>query len=658
MSTDGERIGELCVRKQLISPAQLNHALSIQKRQARSERVGDLLVALGYISRDQLRKIVEESGHRELFGEMLLHQGVLTREQLDQALDRQTQTGRQLGQVLLEMHLLDEQKLARALSHQLDLSYVVPQPNLVNMAVFNRLPAAFIREKRAVPVSEEGGTVTVWVADPTDPTLRSSLRGRLNADVRLAVGTPSGIDGLIDGLLLRERFRRRATGREGVSDGGMFVAERLVISSRDMAAQDTESASGILDYLIWDALKQRASDIHIEPTRGQLQVRYRIDGVLARQCEFPLTLGKLMFKRAETLARLEAEAAEPHREGLIQSEIDGEMVDLRLAISRTVTGCAMVIRLFPQRTGLIDLKTVGMLPSVQKNYLRAIERASGVVFLSGPKASGKTTTLYATLRYLNDGSRKIVTMESPAACVLEGVVQTNVTASQRAAIPSIMSGLLQHDPDVMAMGETASAHGLESVLRCAVMGHKTFGVLHADDTAAVLVQLIQTQEFTSMLRSCEAVVLTQRLVRRVCENCARESAPSGEFLREFPFAEGMPDTVRWRHGLGCGTCRGTGFAGRTGIFEMLVVGPEIRDLSLKNPSVNDLRAAARKDRKFISLKQAGLLKVCQGMTTLDEVRRVMPAFELDTADETHESFIDLCRRAGVELGGAREGGAS
>ncbi len=658
MATEGERIGDLCVRKQLISPAQLHHALSIQKRQARPERVGDLLVSLGYITRDELRKLVEESGHRELFGEMLVHQGVITREQLEQALERQKKTKRLLGETLLEMRLLDEQKLARALGHQLDLTFVVPQPNLVNMSVFNRLPATFIREKRAVPVSEDEGTITVWVADPTDPTLRSNLRGRLNADVRLAVSTPSGIDGLIDGLLLRERFRRRAGGGAvTVSDGGPFAVERLLINSRDMASQESESASGIFDYLIWDALKQRASDIHIEPTREHLQVRYRIDGVLSRQCEFPLTIGKLLYKRAETLARLDAEAAEPQREGLIQAEIDGEMVDLRLAISRTIIGHAMVIRLFPQRSGLLDLKALGMLPLVQSQYIRAIERASGVVLIAGPKASGKTSSLYATLRHLNDGSRKIVTMESPAGCVLEGVVQTHVTAAQRAAIPAIMAALLQHDPDVMAMGETVTAHALESVLRCAVMGHKTLAALHADDTAAVLIQLIHTPDFASLLRSCETVIVAQRLVRRVCENCARESAPAGEFLREFPFAEGMPDTIRWRHGLGCAACRGSGFFGRTGIFELMVVGPEIRELSLKNPSLTDLRAAARKDRAFIPLKQAGFLKVCQGHTTLDEVRRVMPAFELDAADETHESFIDLCRRAGIDLG-AREGGAS
>lgn len=650
VATCSDRLGEICVSNHLITRPQLNHALHIQKRQVKPQRVGDILVELGYLSRDRVRKVIEEHGRRELLGDILVHQGVLSREQLDQALAQQSRSGRRLGEVLRELKLIDEERLARALSRQLDISYLVPRPGATSAELFSRLSTEFMRERCAVPISESEGVVTVLVADPANAALRAILAEKLHAKVELAVGTRASIEALIDGLILRERFGQRVLGSGAPVGDGAPAIEKLVIHSRDMTMQAAGSEVSVFEYLIWDALRQRASDIHIDPQQGRLQVRYRIDGFLSRQCEFPPEVAKSLFKKVEVLAHMDTDSLELQREGMIQAEVDGECVDLRLAINQSVLGKSMTIRIFSQKSGLMDLGALGMLPKVLTAYQHLLANEKGLTVFAGPKASGKTTTLYATLKHLNDGGCKILTIESPVASIIDGVVQTSIPASRHAAIPAMVTNLLQHDPDVIALGELATPEAIESLLKCAAMGTRVFATSHADDSATALLLFHRLETLSSLLSTCSIIIVAQRLVRKICENCSREYSPAAETIRGFPFAGGIPEHIRFRQGSGCMACGGTGFFGRTGIYELLVVGSELRAALQKRASPHEVRAIIRKSPSFISLKQAGFLKACQGVTTLEEIWRVLPSLDRNgsaTADEI--TVQELCRRAGIDL---------
>ena len=642
-----EALGELLVREGCVTRPQLNHALHIQKRQIARERIGDLLVKLSYARRRDVREVVEETGKRELFGQMLLHQGVIEREQLDEALREQRRSHRRIGEILIEKNLIDEEKLARALARQLDVAYVVPQPHLVNMDVFQRLSESFMRENCALPMSESRGVITVLVSDPTDPLLKPRLEEKLRAAVQLAVGIKANIRSVVESMLLQKQVSNLASGGLATEEGQIRSVRRLVVRTSDMTRGLAGSAANVFDYLVWDALRQGASDIHVEPRRERLEVRYRLDGVLTRQAELPFALALPMFKRAEVLARLDTDSIAPYREGPIQAQVDKELVDLRVAITTSVLGKSMVVRLFPRTTGLMKIEDIGMPPRMLETYLDVLSQTSGLTLLVGPKSCGKTTSLYSTLRHFNDMTKKIVTLESPVAFALDGIVQHNASAEDMRDIGTTLSHMLQLDPDILALGDVATRDAAEEVLRCAIMGQKVFATMHAEDCATALLRFEHIPDVSTLMRSCSIVVVAQRLVRKVCENCSQDAMPPADLLREFRFAQTPSETARFRYGQGCASCRGAGYLGRTGIFELLVVNPEIREALLRTPPAGEIRRLARKSPSFLSLRQAGLLKACQGVTTLEEVRRVVPAAEGKAPGEETETYRDLLDKAGL-----------
>jgi len=642
-----ETLGELLVREGCVTRPQLNHALHIQKRQIARERVGDLLVKLSYCPRRRVRDVAEKTGKRELFGQMLLHQGVIAPEQLDEALREQRKTRRRLGEILTEKNLIDEERLARALARQLDLAYVVPQPHLVTMDVFERLSGSFMRENCALPMSQSRGVITVLVCDPTNPLLKPRLEDKLRSAVQLAVGIEANIRNVIESMLLQKQVSGLAMTGAATDEGQIRSVRRLIVRTSDMTRGLAGSAANVFDYLVWDALRQGASDIHVEPGRERLEVRYRLDGVLNRQAELPFALALPMFKRAEVLARLDTDTVARYREGPIQAQVDNELVDLRVAITTSVLGKSMVVRLFPRATGLMKLEGIGMTPRMLRTYLDVLSQASGLTLIVGPKSCGKTTTLYSTLNHFNDATKKIVTVESPVAFALDGIVQHNAGAEESREIGTTISHMLQLDPDVLALGDVATHAEAEAVLRCAIMGQRTLATMHAEDCAAALLRFENIPDVSSMMRSCSIAIVAQRLVRKVCDDCARDAAPPANLLREFRFAETPSETARFRFGQGCAACRGSGYRGRTGIFELLLIGPEMREALSRNPPASAIRLLARKNPSFLSLRQTGLLKACRGITTLEEVRRVAPAAEEAKPGEEADTYRDLLDRAGV-----------
>ncbi len=651
MATAEGPLGELLVDDNIITRSQLNHALQIHKEQEQRERLGDILADLGYITRRQLRDSIKRHGKKMRIGDVLVENGTITREQLQDVLGQQALTGDPLGKILLDQEIVGEEELARALSRQLDIPYVVPQPSLVDIAVFSRLPERFLKLNSVIPMLETDGAVTVVLADPTDQNLVLQLEDMLGADVELAMCSRTRIADAIESLLLQKTVGGQ--GRAGDMAGGAadVLPAPLVIESGAIAEQhEVNRASSAFDYIVYRALQERASDIHIEPERDRVRIRFRIDGALTFATDLPLPLAQPMAVRAKALAGLDISKVLQQQEGRILADVDGEKVDLRVAVCRVVFGEAVAIRIFRKDAGLMDLDELGMLPAQMAAYTAMAAQSSGVALFAGPTGAGKTTTLYATLNHLNDGATKIVTVEAPVEYAMEGVVQNNLAGREAVDLPRALFGVLHHDPDVIALGEIDTSETVEALLECALMGHKVFATLHAEETASAIVRLANVSGAATFLASADLLVLAQRLVRKVCPNCSEVYVPRRDIVQQFQVKGFDPDTIDFRRGTGCQECLGSGFRGRTGVFELFVVGSEMRDVLLGRPAARELIELIRKDPGFLSLKQAGFVKAVQGITTLEEVLRVAPPIEAEVVREQQDVFETLIRKAGLRRG--------
>jgi len=293
-----------------------------------------------------------------------------------------------------------------------------------------------------------------------------------------------------------------------------------------------------------------------------------------------------------------------------------------------------------------------MLPEVLASFRRLDKRSSGLTLFVGPTGAGKTTSLYATLNHLSDGSRKIVTVESPVEFLLEGTVQRDLPSRDEAAVTAALRSVLHQDPDVVALGEIGSNETASALLESALMGHRVFATLHADDAASALVRLADIEGAASFLSSCSMVVVAQRLVRRLCPNCKEVRVPAPAVLEGFEVRDFDADSVDFYSGAGCTECLGTGYRSRTGIFEMATVGPDMRELLLSKPSAKELRRVLMQAPGVVSLKHAGFLKALEGITSLEDVLRVAPAVEMEASESDRMTMRQLCRRGGVMLEGS------
>ena len=645
------KLGVLLVRDGVVTQTQLNHALQIQKEQEVRQSLGEILVDLGFVTARKLRGAIKRYGKRALFGEVLVESGIITRGQLEEVLTEQKASGGTLGQILATKGILTPEELAQALGKQLDIPYMVPRLKLVDMKVFGRLPLSFVKRHSVIPVIEADGVTTVIVAEPTDRSLVQTLEDMFGADLDLAICSRPLIDRAIQGLARQTRFdveSRKAGFRE--EGDGRLRAELVIEGDRSVEVTEENLAEEVLDSIICDALEERASDVHIEPQRGRVRVRHRIDGVLLFRTDFPLSLASRIATRAKVLAKLDISTRPWQQEGRILAHVDGKEVDLRVTISRSIFGESLAIRIFSKDTGLMDLKDLGMLPAVLERYRRVIEQQSGLTLFVGPTGSGKTTSLYATLNHLNDGSRKIVTVEAPVEFPMDGTVQNSLPANESAGVTETLRGSLHQDPDVIALGEITSDDSASALLESGLMGHKVLSTQHAEDAACALVRLGNVHGATSFLSSCSLVIIAQRLVRKVCPSCAEVYVPSNEIVDAFHISDFDRDDFDFRTGSGCSECLGTGYRDRTGIFELLTVGADMRKFLFERPSARDIRQMVSKRPDFISLQHAGFLKAMQGITTLEDVLRVEPLVEVETTPERPITLKQLRHRAGLSLG--------
>ena len=554
-------------------------------------------------------------------GELLVGQKLISQEQLGIVLDQQKRTGRKLGRLLIENGFVTEERLADALARQFGLSLINLKQFDVNPQVARRLPEAHARRLRVLVLEERANSTLVGMADPTDLFAFDELGKLLKTRIEVAVVTETLLLETIDRVYRRTE---EITGHAKALEANL--RDNVVdLSGRAAASVATEDAPVVrlIQSVFEDAVQVGASDIHIEPQEGKLLVRFRIDGVLHPQAEVDLNIAPAVALRLKIMSGLDISEKRLPQDGRFHLLARDEPVDVRISCMPTQYGESVVMRLLGGREGLIGLDRLGMPPDMLARYREIIGRTTGMVLVTGPTGSGKTTTLYASLAEINGTDTKIITVEDPVEYRLAGVNQVQVNEKIELSFSRVLRSVLRQDPDVILVGEMRDQETVQIGLRAAITGHMVLSTLHTRDAATTPVRLIDMGAAPYLVASSLQAVLAQRLLRRVCENCAEPAVPERREMEWLIQAQGgeRPAGARFRRGRGCQRCNRTGYSGRTGAYEMLEMTPELVSAASRGDPTHFV-TAARAQMAGRSLQDHAIRLAIEGRSTVAEVMRI------------------------------------
>ena len=548
-------------------------------------------------------------------GTMLLEEGLLTREQLDQAVSVQSESGAPLGRVLVDEGLIDEAELVKALARQIGLEYVDLAEITIDPAASALVPDFLAERYSAVPVGfAEDGKLIVAMADPANVLAIDDMRAVSGYDITPRVATRSGAEAAV---------RKMASFSDSVTDLAELAAgddEELDDLAGLEAAVEEAPVVKLMNTLITRAVNERASDIHIEPGESDLRIRFRIDGVLQEVMTTPRGIANAVVSRLKIMAEINIAERRVPQDGRVSLRVGGRPIDLRVATLPSMYGEKVVIRILDNTGGVSTLEDLGFLTSSLERYESAYSKPYGAILVTGPTGSGKTTTLYSTLAILNQPDVNIITVEDPVEYRLAGLTQVQVNRAAGLTFASALKSILRSDPDVVLVGEIRDAETAKIGVEAALTGHLVLSTLHTNDAASSIGRLIEMGVEPYLVSSSVDCVLAQRLARRLCEKCKVASHPDAAQLKTLgKYADAIEELHRPE---GCGTCSNTGFIGRLAINEVMLMSEEIQRMSVERRPSDELKQVAI-EQGMMTLRDDGMEKVRLGMTSLDEVLRVV-----------------------------------
>ncbi len=581
-------------------------------------------------------------------GELLMRQAGLGMDVLSRAMTVVRDEGGELGEVLLRMQAIDEGQLTRALSVQYEVPYaaVLPAAEDIDAALIENLPIGFAKQHKVLPIGRDpaSGRVQVAMADPLALDVLDDIGVLVGGPVEALLAAPTPIVELINKVY--GRLRQSADLGHEKKTGGDEEGEEFADAEELQDILDATDEAPIIRWvnsLLFLAVKERASDIHIEPGEKDVKVRYRIDGVLREVKHAPRKFLASILARVKIMAGLNIAEKRLPQDGRIRRKIAGKDIDMRVATAPTAGGERVTIRLLDRTSVLLGLPDIGMAADTLGLIRAIIARPHGILLVTGPTGSGKTTTLYACLSEINSPDLNILTVEDPVEYQLEGISQTQVNPKIDLTFANGLRSFLRHDPDVIMVGEIRDPETAEVAITASLTGHLVLSTVHTNDAAGGITRLIDMGIEPFLVASSLVGLMAQRLVRRPCAECAEPVVPTDEVLRELGldparFHAGgypLPEVKGARnipigtvlHARGCRMCLDTGYSGRTGIYEMLMVDDAVRALTLQKADAASIRRAAT-DRGMVTLRVEGARKVMQGMTTPEEVMMVTAESEV------------------------------
>lgn len=559
---------------------------------------------------------------RQSVEQLLIERGVVNEEQLAQARQVRAQTpGKSLTQILLTMAAVNEDQVLSALAETLGLEIEKPERSKVDPQAFALLPAEYMRAVSVVPLRFDGDALVMGMASPTDIFLLDEVRMKVRkAVIKVVVVAPADISRVIEQMTVDASDVKMNDIIAEMGDDDVQVVKEASDDVTDLAKIGSESpVIKFVNYVIFDAIKQGASDIHIEPKEKALKVRYRIDGVLFEAMNPPHTMHAAVVSRLKIMSNLDISERRLPQDGRIRAMVHDRKVDLRLSTLPTAYGEKVVMRILDNRSINVPLEALGFSEDALTIWRKQVDMPHGILLVTGPTGSGKTTTLYSSLRCMDGNKLNISTVEDPVEYHLPSANQVQVHDRIGMSFSAALRSLLRQDPDVVMLGEIRDGETASIAVQASLTGHLVLSTLHTNDAPASITRLINIGVEPYLISAALNAVLAQRLVRKICPHCKEEMKPSDE-MREFLELQGLGASILFE-GKGCDRCRKTGYGGRLGIYEMLVMDDTLRDMVTRNPDVTALRKYCR-ERGLVTLREDGLQKVMKGLTTVDEIMRV------------------------------------
>jgi len=561
-------------------------------------RIGQIFVDLGFISDDQLEELLEEQQNRpgELLGKIAEAEGLITDDQVAQA--------------------LAEQMGMKAIS----LADTVIPPN-----VLSYITEPMAQLYRIVPLSFRDGTLTIAMCDPQKISIMDELRSFSGYDIRAVVATERDVMAALD------RYYAAGESIEGVladieNDKALMAAasslgrEGPVDLTSVEALADSAPVRKLLNMVLLLAIKDKASDLHFEPFEDEFKIRIKADGVLYEMVPPPRHLAFAITTRIKVMANLDIAERRMPQDGRIELTVGGHPVDLRVAVLPTMFGESVVMRVLDRSIVSLDLNAVGMDATTLSTFRTIIRKPNGVVLVTGPTGSGKTTTLYSALSELNVIHDKLITTEDPIEYDIDGIIQVPIDANIGNTFAMCLRAILRQDPDRILVGEIRDIETAEIAVQASLTGHMVYSTLHTNDAPGSITRLRDMGVPPFLITATVEAILAQRLVRRVCSNCRQKIAPAADLLADLGLTAEDVAGKSFYKGAGCDSCNNTGYRGRVGLFELMVMNDQLRDLVMRNASTDELRDVAR-GFGMVTLRDAGMDAAYEGTTTLEEIVR-------------------------------------
>ena len=562
-------------------------------------RLGQILVDMGFIDDDQLEMLVDE---------------------------HEQQPGTQIGKVAEDMGLVTDSQIAQALAEQFNIQIVDLGEIQISSETLDEVTETMAQMYRIIPVHLDGNTLSVATANPENITVADELRTFLGRDIQLLVTTDTELQRLLDEFYDSERETIESIVEDLEHD--QELKEQIEALSGDgpidltgaEALADSVPVRRLLNMVLLLAIKDHASDIHFEPFEDEFRIRIKADGVLYEMVPPPRHLAFAITTRIKVMSNLDIAERRLPQDGRIELVVGGHPVDLRVSVMPTMFGESVVMRILDRSVVSLDLEMVGMNEETITTFREVIEKPNGIVLVTGPTGSGKTTTLYSALSELNKMEDKLITTEDPVEYDIDGIIQIPIDHEIGVTFASCLRAILRQDPDKVLVGEIRDIETAEIAVQASLTGHLVFSTLHTNDAPSTITRMKDMGIPTFLITATVEAILAQRLVRRICSECREEIEPSEDMLAQLGLKSGELGDKKFYRGHGCDHCNNVGYKGRVGLFELMIMNDEIRSMIMANESTDLIRETARQNG-MVTLRDAGESFIWDGTTTAEEVIR-------------------------------------
>lgn len=596
------KISSLLLKEGVISEKQYAYAVRVRSKLTTHKTMIDSLLDLGYISREVLQETLRNNRVNIRLGDFLVELGYLRESDLKQALGLQTESNnkQRLGEILIDRGFIEERKLLEALSYQLGYPLIELSFVAIDRTLLSIVPLNVCRDLEIIPVRREDSFVLLALSDPLDQRSHDAAHKFLGDKAQFAIASKESIRDTLNAL-------ERSASQPVLSDENTII--------------------GMINTLLDDAVQEGASDIHIEPMKDRLRVRFRLDGVMHHHKDFPKEIAPQLSTRIKVMAQSDIAEKRRHQDGriLFKSHKHGIDLDLRVSIFVTIYGEKIVMRLLNNKTSLLDIKEIGMAPRMLEHFIyEAVEVPTGVMIITGPTGSGKTSTLYSCVNYLNDVNTSIITAEDPVEIVIEGISQCSINSKIGVTFEETLRHIVRQDPDVIVLGEIRDHFSAETAIQAALTGHKVLTTFHTEDSIGGLIRLMNMEIEAFLISSTVVCVVAQRLLRKVCPECSEPYIPTPLDLSRLNLTANDLVGADFKLGRGCKACRFSGYKGRVGVFELLVMNELVKNAILNNKSSYEIRKISVETSGMVTLLEDGLVKGARGEISLQEIISDLP----------------------------------